>query len=238
MKKKILDEIDFKKINKENKNVIVYFNRNIKDGLIGIIASRLKEYFSKPSIVITKSNNVYKGSARSTNDYNIGNLIKTLREKKIIEKGGGHNLAAGFTIKESNIKTLDRFIQKDYYNKTSNLIPFFKYESELNNSAINLNFANEINKMQPFGNGNQLPIFLFKKLKIIKSNVINGRHIGAILKSNVGSTFRSICFNSVNTEIGNYLLSYKNDIDITAQINLNIYNNKKTLQLNIKDIFI
>ena len=104
IEKKILDKIDFKKIKKDNQNIIIYFDRNIKEGLIGIIASRLKDYFGKPSIVITKSNNVYKGSARSTIDYNIGSLIKILCDKKIIEKGGGHNLAAGFIIKEKKNK--------------------------------------------------------------------------------------------------------------------------------------
>ena len=238
IEKKILDEIDFRKIEIENKNVIIYLNRNIKEGLIGIIASRLKDYFGKPCIVITKSNNVYKGSARSTSDYNIGSLIKILCDKKIIEKGGGHNLAAGFIIKEKNINSLDKFIQSDYFNKTSKLSSTFSYEEELSNTAINLNFASEIDKLQPFGNGNQLPIFLFKRLRIIKSNVINKRHINAILKPNLGPSVNSICFNSVNTEIGNYLLLYKKEIDLTAQINLNIYNNKKRLQLNIKDVFI
>ena len=238
IEKKILDEIDFKKIEKENQNVIIYLNKNIKEGLIGIIASRLKDYFGKPSIVITKSNNIYKGSARSTNNYNIGSLIKVLCDKKIIERGGGHNLAAGFIIKEKNINTLDKFIQKDYYSKTSKLISTFVYDEELSSSAINLSFANEINKMQPFGNDNELPIFLFKKLRVIKSNIINERHISAILKPNTGLSVNSICFNSVNTEIGNCLLSYKKDINIIADINLNTYNNKKRLQLNIKDIFI
>ena len=238
IEKKILDEIDFRKIERENQNVIIYLNKNINEGLIGIIASRLKDYFGKPSIVITKSNNIYKGSARSTVDYNIGSLIKTLCDKKIIEKGGGHNLAAGFIIKEKNISSLDKFIQNDYLKKTSKLISTFKYEEELSNTAINLNFASEINKLQPFGNGNQLPIFLFKKLRIIKSNIINKSHINAILKPNLGPSVSSICFNSVNTEIGNYLLSYKKDINLTAQINLNIYNNKKRLQLNIKDVFV
>ena len=189
IEKKILDEIDFRKIEKENQNVIIYLNKNIKEGLIGIIASRLKDYFGKPCIVITKSNNVYKGSARSTSDYNIGSLIKILCDIKVIEKGGGHNLAAGFTIKEKNISSLDKFIQNDYLNKISKLSSTFNYEEELSNTAINLNFANEIDKLQPFGNGNQLPIFLFKRLRIIKSNVINKRHINAILKPNLGSSF-------------------------------------------------
>ena len=238
IEKKILSEINFKQIEKENKDVIIYLNRNINEGLIGIIASRLKDYFNKPSIVITQSNNTYKGSARSTNEYNIGILIKKLFDKKIIEKGGGHNLAAGFVIKENKIKSLDRFIQKDYLNKKSKLISYLRYDQELSNNAINLSFANELIKLQPFGNGNEAPIFLFKKFKVIKSNIINNRHISAILKPNIGSSVKSICFNSLNTEVGNYLLSYKNYINITAQINLNIYNNKKTLQLNIKDIFI
>jgi len=238
IEKKILDKINFAKIKKENQNIIIYLNKNINEGLIGIIASRLKDYFGKPSIVITKSNNIFKGSARSTEDYNIGNIIKKLCDKKIIEKGGGHNLAAGFIIQEKNISILDKFIQKDFYNKTSKLISTFNYDEELSSTAINLSFANEINKLQPFGNGNQLPIFLFKKFKVIKSNIINSRHINTILKPAKGSTVNAISFNSVNTEIGNYLLSYKNDINVTAQINLNIYNNKKRLQLNIKDVFI
>jgi single-stranded-DNA-specific exonuclease len=238
IEKKILYEIDFKKIERENQNVIIYLNKNINEGLIGIIASRLKDYFGKPSIVITKSNNIYKGSARSTVDYNIGGLIKMLCDKKIIEKGGGHNLAAGFIIKEKNINSLDKFIQNDYLKKTSKLISTFKYEEELSNTAINLNFASEIDKLQPFGNGNQLPIFLFKRLRIIKSNIVNKRHINAILKPNIGSSINSICFNAVNTEIGNYLLSYKKDINLTAQIILNVFNNKKRVQLNIKDVFI
>ncbi len=238
IEKKILDKINFRKIEKENQNIIIYLNKNINEGLIGIIASRLKDYFGKPSIVITKSNNIFKGSARSTNDYNIGNIIKTLCDKKIIEKGGGHNLAAGFIIQEKNISILNKFIQKDFYNKTSKLISTFNYDEELSSTAINLSFANEINKLQPFGNGNQLPIFLFKKFKVIKSNIINSRHINAILKPAKGPTVNAISFNSVNTEIANYLLSYKNDINVTAQINLNIYNNKKRLQLNIKDVFI
>ena len=116
----ILDEIDFEKIKSEDKNVIVYYKNNLNEGLIGIIASRLKDYFNKPSIVITNSNNILKASARSTTTYNIGQLIKLLIEKKIIEKGGGHNMAAGFTIKKNNINILDDFIQKDFLNKNSN----------------------------------------------------------------------------------------------------------------------
>ena len=234
----ILNEINFEKINNENKGVVIYYKNNLNEGLIGIIASRLKEYFNKPSIVITNSNHLLKASARSTSTYNIGHLIRLLIEKKIIESGGGHNMAAGFTLKKNNINLLDDFIQKDYLKKNSNLNNTSKYDGELSLSAINLKFMKELNKLKPFGNFNLLPSFLIKNVKIIKTDIINNKHILSIIKPNVGSSIKTICFNCTNNEIGNYLLNYKKKINIIAQIHENEWNNKKTIQLNIKDLIL
>ena len=124
----ILNQINFEVVGKNDKNVIIYYNKNLHEGLIGIIASRLKDYFDKPSIVITQSNNILKASARSTSLYNIGNLIKLLIDKNIIDKGGGHNLAAGFTLKKSKIKLLDQFIKNDYLKKVPKNVNLNKYD--------------------------------------------------------------------------------------------------------------
>ena len=234
----ILDKIDFKKIKNENKEVIIYYKNNLNEGLIGIIASRLKDYFNKPSIVITKSNNILKASARSTNFYNIGNLIKLLIDNKIIVKGGGHNMAAGFTMEQKNIKLLDNFIQNDYLKKNSYKDNTNKYDLELSTSAIKSKFMNDINKLGPFGNFNFLPIFFIKNLKVIKFDVINEKHISAIIKPETGASIKAICFNCMNTKIGHYLLSYKKKINIITQIHQNIWNNKKSIQLNIKDLIL
>ena len=238
IEKRIINQINFKKINEENKNVIIYYNPNINEGLIGIIASRLKDYFNKPSIVLTKSNNILKGSARSTYNYNIGSLIKLLCDNKIIENGGGHNLAAGLTLKENKVKILDDFIQKDYSNKVLNTNNLFEYDLELSSSAINVKFFNNIDKLQPFGNENPLPIFFFKKFKILKSRILDNKHISTILKPNKGASINAICFNCINTELGNYLLSYKNEINIIGHVTINTWNNNKKIQLDIKDLFI
>ena len=100
IEKIVLNEINFSKIEKDNKNVIIYFNPNINEGVIGIIAARLMDYFNKPAIVITASGDILKGSARSIYNYNIGRVIKNLLDNKIILNGGGHNMAAGFTLKK------------------------------------------------------------------------------------------------------------------------------------------
>ncbi|MDB3894270.1 single-stranded-DNA-specific exonuclease RecJ [Candidatus Pelagibacter sp.] len=238
IEKKILNEIDFEKIKKENKKVIIYYKKNINEGLIGIIAARLKDYFNKPSIVITNSNNILKGSARSTKDYNIGHLMKLLCDKKIIINGGGHNMAAGFSLKKENIRILDNFIQKDCEEKKINFNNYHNYDSEISFSAINNVFLSEINKLGPFGNENFIPIFFIKNARVIKTKILNNKHIFAIIKPDHGPSIKSICFNCMHTVIGEHLLLYKKKINIIAEINENIWNNKKTIQLNVKDLIL
>ena len=109
---------------------------------------------------------------------------------------------------------------------------------EISPSMINKKFMINLNKLGPFGNCNNLPIFLIKDVKVIKSNIINNKHISAIIKPRIGSSIKSICFNCINSKISDYLLSYKNNINIIGQIQENIWNNKKTVQLNIKDIIL
>ena len=234
----ILEEIDFKKIEKENKEVIVYYNPNINEGLIGIIAARLKDYFNKPSIVITSSNELLKGSARSIYNYNIGRVIKNLLDKKIIIGGGGHNMAAGFTLNKDNLKTFENYISEDF--TKSNVVNnnIFSYESEVSSLVFNQDFYDNIKKLEPFGTGNSVPTFLLRDLKIIKPIVLNKKHISLILKSKTGFSIKSISFNSINTKIGEYLMSYRNSINVIGQINENIWNNKKTLQLSISDLIL
>src|SRR6056300_1224260 len=152
----IFNEIDLKKIKNKNNNVIIYYKNNLNEGIIGIIASRLKDYFNKPSIVITKSKYKFKASARSNLYYNIGYLIKSLIDNNIIDSGGGHNMAAGFTMKKNNLKLLDDYIQKDYLKKNSNLKSLNKFDFKLSSLAIKNKLINDINKLQPFGNYNFL----------------------------------------------------------------------------------
>jgi single-stranded-DNA-specific exonuclease len=147
-------------------------------------------------------------------------------------------MAAGFTIKKNNMKILDDFIQNDYIKKNPVSKIFYKYDAEISPSIVNMNFMNQLNKLGPFGNYNALPVFLIKNVKIIKSNLIENKHISSIIKPNVGSSIQSICFNCVDTQIGEYLLSYKKQINIIGQINENIWNNKKTIQLDIRDLIL
>jgi len=234
----VLDEIDFQKIEDENKDIIIYYNPNINEGLIGIIAARLKDYFNKPSIVITNSNDLLKGSARSVYNYNIGRAIKNSLDNDIIIGGGGHNMAAGFTLEKNKFKNFENFILKDFLKTGISNEHSFLYDAEVSSLAFNLDFYNDIKNLEPFGTGNPLPIFLFKDLKIIKTTILTGKHISVIFKSKLGFSIKSISFNSANSKVGEYLLNYKNSLNVLGQISENIWNNKKTLQLTIRDIIL
>ena len=234
----ILDEINFQNIENENKDVIIYYNPNINEGLIGIIAARLKDYFNKPSIVITNSNELLKGSARSVYNYNIGRIIKSSLDNNIIIGGGGHNMAAGFTLKKSNLKNFENFVLKDFSKKGPTQNHTFLYDAEVSSLAFNVDFYDDIKKLEPFGSGNPMPIFFIKDLKVIKARTLNNKHISLILKSKIGFSIKAIAFNSINTKIGEYLLGYKNNLNVLGQITENIWNNKKTLQLTIMDVIL
>ncbi len=147
-------------------------------------------------------------------------------------------MAAGFTMKKDNIKILDNFIQNDYFKKKSNAKNLNKYDMELSASALKTKFMNDINKLGPFGNFNSLPTFLIKNVKIIKFEIIKNKHISVIIKPAIGPTIKAISFNCLSTKVGEYLLTNKKIINIIGQIQENIWNNKKTIQLNIKDLIL
>jgi single-stranded-DNA-specific exonuclease len=234
----VLNEINFQEIEKENKDIIIYYNPNINEGLIGIIAARLKDYFNKPSIVITASNELLKGSARSVYNYNIGRVIKNSLDRDLIIGGGGHNMAAGFTLNKANFKDFKDYILEDFLKSNTVNTNTFSFESEISSLAFNQDFYDDIKKIEPFGTGNSVPTFLLRDLKIIKPTILSNKHISAILKSKTGFSIKSIAFNVINTKIGEYLMNYKDSLDVIGQINENIWNNKKTLQLTIRDLIL
>ena len=233
-----LNEIKFEKIEKENKDVIIYFNSNINEGLIGIIAARLKDHFNKPSIVITTSGDVLKGSARSVPNYNIGRAIKNSLDENIILSGGGHNMAGGFTLKKDNLEIFKKFFFKDFLKSGVSLDNNFNYDAEISSIAFNKVFFDDIKKLGPFGMGNPVPTFLFKDLKIIKTITSSDKNISSVLKSKIGYSINAIAFNTVDTKIGEYLINYKKNLNVIGQINENFWNNKNTLQLTIRDLIL
>ena len=157
---------------------------------------------------------------------------------EIISKLKDINLTSLPEINSKERKNLIDFILQDFELKNKNLNLNNTYDSEISLNGINKDFVYEINKIGPFGNGNPAPIFLIKDCMITKVKIIRDKHISLILKPKIGRSIKSICFNSLNTQIEKYLTNYKKNLHVIAEIHENNWNNKKTIQLNIKDLIV
>ena len=229
-----LNQINLSKLKENPYNVLVLSKIIFNEGIIGIIAARLKEYFNKPSIVITKTKKGYKASARSTLNFNIGKFIKEALDKNLLLKGGGHNLAAGFSIDKSKIKEFEKFINNKF--KENNIFINNKYISKISLNAVNVDFYNDLKKLAPFGSGNPNPIFLIENVKIIKPQILKDKYVSFFIKSKFGKLIQGFSFNILESAIKRTLLYSKKELSLIVQIKENNWKNKKKLQLILLDI--
>lgn len=218
-------------------------------GIIGIVASRLKEKYNKPSIVITidRDTKIGKASCRSINGINLGNEIINAKYNNLLIDGGGHAMAAGFSVKESRIDELHNFfctrLKSDIDEITNNRIE--PYDIEIDLSEINLNLIDELKKLEPFGVGNPQPKFMVKNVRIANSKLM-GRdqsHISCIFcsKNNFNTNqIKAVLFNGVNSDLAHILLaeSYNKEFNVIGNITINKWMGIESLQLIIEDIII
>ena len=137
-------------------------------------------------------------------------------------------MAAGFTLEKKNISKLKNYVINDFLKNNNKNNFTLKYDAEISTLAFNKDLFKEIKKIEPFGIGNPLPIFLFKELKVIKTKILDNKHISCILKSKTSLSINSISFHSMNSKLGEYLLNYKKNFNVMGQINENFWNNKNT----------
>ena len=238
LRKKIEQEnlklIDFK--NYHSKNVIFIYNKKFHEGLIGIIASKLSKIFNKPCFIMTESQDLLKCSIRSRNNIKINKTINKLIANKLIISGGGHDEAGGFTAQKVYLSDIEKFLNNEYKKiKARNYLYFdaFTIFPKTNSSIIN-----DLKSLEPFGKDNPEPIFCFKNIKSIKSKIINDRHVQNIFRNKNGRTIKSISFDCVNSELGNYLLNFKKKFDLIGCIFENNWNNKKKIELRVIDLIL
>jgi len=232
IERKIIDDLELEKFNDEN-GILFIYKKNLHEGLIGIIASRIKDYFNKPCVVLTNSNNILKGSARSTEDFNIGELIQKTCQLGITLSGGGHNLAAGLSLEKSKLNILKKFINKLYNYR--NIKTKIFYTSVVSLKAINVDFAKSIYLLGPFGNKNQSPIFLIQDVKFIKKTLIKNFYISCFIQKN-SKMIKSVSFNHLNSKINYEILNSNNSYDVLVKIKPNKLKNKSTIELEIIDL--
>ena len=233
------EKINFEVKKFDNHPVLVMSGNNWHEGIIGIVASRIKDKYNKPTILISLNNGIGKGSARSVPSFNIGSEIINAVQSNILEKGGGHKMAGGFTIKEKNIPIfrdlLIKNFEKSHANSSKNLNLYL--DAVIAPSALNEMFFQEINCLAPFGSGNSEPKFVIENIKVLSSDTVRNTHISSILLGKDGSTFKGFAWNAMNTPLEPFLnKKNKKKINIAGKMRLNEWRGKKKIEFMIEDI--
>jgi len=248
---RIINRIELEKDNSEK--VIVVYDENVHESIAGIVAGRVKEKYNMPCIILTKGKEMPKGSARSIDGYNITEELSKCTE--LIEKFGGHPMAAGLSIKEENIVALRKKLNENCILKDEDLIPVVKIDLPLSLNYLNEDLVEIIESLRPFGKGNPSPLFAVKDVLIERLWLIGKEKNFLKLRFSFYSNNRKLYidgisfdkFESLKDDIINIYGEEKfNEACDTSFLNLkadiiyypsvNKFNGNRSMQLNIKNI--
>ncbi len=215
----------------QNKNSIVLYSSSWHNGVIGIVASRLVNLYYKPVILLTKEHGTIRGSGRCPSGFSIYDALTECKDELI--QFGGHELAAGLSIEEEKI---DAFIDafEKAASKRNQLLSeqIIDIDAQVEKKDLNIQIIKDIRTMKPYGQSNQVPVFLYKGLKVNAIRTIKDeKHLKLVLRDD-----RSL-IDAVGFSMGNRRdeIRIGDKIDIVGTIELNTYNTPKTIQFVLQD---
>ncbi len=224
----------------ETETLIIAASEGWHPGVIGIVASRLKERFNRPACVVSLEGGKGTGSGRSVNGVDLGAAIIAARQAGIILGGGGHKMAAGFTVGEDRLDDLKAFLSDRMSGAVAEATrtPSLSFDGGLKVKAASLRLLQALEKVGPFGAGNAEPRFAITGALIIKADPVGAdqNHLRCILTGTDGGRLSAIGFNLVETKLGQALLHHDGQpFHIAGKLRLNTWQGRSSPQLIIDD---
>ncbi len=205
-------------------NSIIVGGKNWHHGVIGIVSSKITEMYFKPSILLSfEENGVGKGSGRSIPGFDLHDALMQCMDT--IEKFGGHSMAVGITVKKENfLKFREKFEKIAEEAHIEEIIPVIQVDSKIEIKDINKDMVESLKQLEPFGEGNRMPVFVFKNLKIDSIRALSeGKHLKLTLKDN------STIINAIGFNLGNLAEEYRigDKIDVVGVLEINSFNRSR-----------
>lgn len=234
----------------KNDRVFVIYNENVHESIAGIVAGKIKDKYYVPSIVLTKGKNMVKGSGRSIENYNMFEELTGCKE--LLDKFGGHPMAAGLSLKCGNIDLLREKLNNNCKLTEDELTPKIRIDEQLCLKRLNFNLIDEMEVLEPFGKGNPSPVFAVKNIRVYRIFVIGkDKNIFKLYCGEKGCSkkFEAICFDGIeklkDILVNKYGEEAYRKIEFSVPENLymdmiyvpgiNDYNGMKNIQLTLKD---
>ena len=241
----IIDSTDI-----NNDKILVVYIPDIHESLAGIVAGRVKEKYNKPTIILTKSEEGVKGSARSIEEYNMFEGL--LACKELLDKFGGHPMAAGLSLQEDKVDELRIALNNKCELTDEDLTRKIMIDSSLPLEYLNLHLIEELNVLEPFGKGNAKPVFGVRDAKITKAMLL-GKDKNVLklkLLTNNNITIDAMIFNDLENFESKIIEKYGNEgldnlynksnnnipMDFTFYPSINEWNGNKSIQIVVNGI--
>ena len=228
--------------------ILVLYLPNCHESVAGIIAGRVKEFFNKPSIVLTDAEDCVKGSGRSIDEYDMFENLSQVKD--LFLKFGGHKMAAGLSIEKENIEELRTRLNEKCTLTEEDLMKKIEVDSELPFKFATFGLVNDLKKLEPFGVGNKKPIFAGKDIQINRIKILGkeGKAIRLEMTDESGFKMQGIMFNKSKRfmkflsdkfgqdEIDKAMEGVANEIKLMLLYypNINEFNGRQYLQLIIE----
>lgn len=216
----------------KDKSCIVLGQEGWHHGIIGIVASKVTDIYFKPSILICFEGEEGKGSGRSIPGFNLHDAVMNC--DTYVEKFGGHSMAIGINVKRENFEKFKKEFEEYTQNShISDIIPIIQIDKQVDIKKINLQDVNELKLLEPYGEGNKMPVFLIKNLKILSIRSLSeGKHLK--LKLGVDNYMIDAIGFNMGEVADKYLIGDK--VDIVGNLEINQFGGNENIQVNLKDL--
>ena len=234
----ILDEAVGLAAVQDNAPFLLVTNDGWHPGVVGIVAGRLKERFAKPAFVAGFEGGMGRGSARSIPGIDLGRIVRAAREQGLIEAGGGHAMAAGFSLMDHQLPSFRQFLHAQFsgaeaaYEEAASLM----VDAVSSPAAAGRELVAEIALAGPYGAGNPEPMLAFPDLRVAFADVVGASHIKVRLVGGDGARLDAIAFRAVGTPLGEGLLKSRGRfLHAAGKLKADDWNGESRVQLQIED---
>ena len=224
----------------EGPAVIVTASEQWHPGIVGLIASRLKDHARRPAFAIAfNANGTGTGSGRSVPGFDLGRLVREAAEAGLIVKGGGHAMAAGITVDRQKLGALRAFFEE---RAAADVFRLRDEESLLVDGALaaegaTLTLLDNLEKAGPFGTGHVPPLFVLPRHKLADARAVGTNHIRVDLVSDSGGRIQAMAFRAVDTVLGDFLFKNRGrTLHVVGSIGGNYWNGNRSVQFRITDV--
>jgi len=238
IEKIILDEAIAKAASQDNSPFLFLAGENWHPGVVGIVAGRLKERFAKPAFVAGFEGGLGRGSARSVAGVDIGAVIRAARDAGTLEAGGGHAMAAGFSLRPEQCDPFRAFLAAEFakHPDVSALSASLVVDAIVSPAGASASLAGDIARAGPFGAGNQEPLLAMPDVRVVFADTVGKDHVRLRLAGSDGARLDAIAFRIAETDLGRALLGARGArIHVAGRLRAEEWNGRARVQLHLDD---